>query len=58
MFSERQKFDPVDLEIVERVYEVACAYLRHAIYTRTLQNMPKRRPCSTRRCLRLQVLGN
>ena len=23
----RQKFDPLDLEIVDRVYEVACAYI-------------------------------
>ena len=27
MLSKRQKFDPLDLEIVERVYEVGCAYL-------------------------------
>jgi hypothetical protein len=23
----RQKFDPLDLEIIDRVYEVACAYI-------------------------------
>ena len=27
MPNVRQKFDPLDLEIVERVYEVGCAYL-------------------------------
>ena len=27
MLNARQKFDPLDLEIVERVYEVGCAYL-------------------------------
>jgi hypothetical protein len=25
--TPRQKFDPLDLEIVDRVYEVACAYI-------------------------------
>jgi hypothetical protein len=27
MGFSRQKFDPLDLEIVDRVYEVACAYI-------------------------------
>jgi hypothetical protein len=27
MSNARQKFDPLELEIVERVYEVGCAYL-------------------------------
>ena len=27
MMESRQKFDPLDLEIIERVYEAACAYI-------------------------------
>jgi hypothetical protein len=27
MLTPRQKFDPLDLEIIDRVYEVACAFI-------------------------------
>jgi hypothetical protein len=32
MLNVRQRFDPLDLEIVERVYEVACAYIAARYY--------------------------
>jgi hypothetical protein len=51
MLNVRQKFDPLDLEIVERVYEVGAPISRLEVYMRTLQNMPKRKPRFAKPCL-------
>jgi hypothetical protein len=39
MMELRQTFDPLDLEIIEQVYEAACAYIEaHNLYTDEDQN--------------------
>jgi hypothetical protein len=39
MMELRQTFDPLDLEIIEQVYEAACAYIEaHNLYTSEDQN--------------------
>jgi len=38
--SFRDKFDPLDLEIIDRVYEVACAYIEARDLYRDKNNDP------------------